>query len=114
VRTQIQPLEELAGQGIVMVEVKTLDATAGYEPYIATRAFWERRGFVQIDCIDPLPGWGSRKSLCDLCEGAPVDQSRRSTTTLPRSSGSARPWLSRAPSTGHAILARWRAIRATN
>ena len=20
-------------------------------------AFWERRGFVQIDCIDPLPGW---------------------------------------------------------
>jgi hypothetical protein len=40
-----------------MVEVKTLDASSGYEPYVATRAFWERRGFVQIDCIDPLPGW---------------------------------------------------------
>ena len=34
-----------------------LDASAGYEPYVATRSFWERRGFVQVDCIDPLPGW---------------------------------------------------------
>jgi hypothetical protein len=42
---------------VVVVEVKTLDASAGYEPYVATRAFWERRGFVRIDCIDPLPGW---------------------------------------------------------
>ncbi|HEY3733554.1 MAG TPA: hypothetical protein VGL63_06535 [Streptosporangiaceae bacterium] len=33
-----------------------VDALAG-EPYVATRAFWERRGFRQIDCIDPLPGW---------------------------------------------------------
>ncbi|HEX8929856.1 MAG TPA: GNAT family N-acetyltransferase, partial [Actinomycetota bacterium] len=46
----------LAADGVVLVEVKTLDASAGYEPYEATRAFWERRGFRQIDCIDPLPG----------------------------------------------------------
>lgn len=38
------------------MEVKTLDASSGYEPYGATRTFWEGRGFVQIDCIDPLPG----------------------------------------------------------
>jgi ribosomal protein S18 acetylase RimI-like enzyme len=50
-------LAALATDGVAMVEVKTLDASAGYEPYVATRAFWERRGFVQIDCIDPLPGW---------------------------------------------------------
>ena len=25
--------------------------------YVATRAFWEHRGLVQIECIDPLPGW---------------------------------------------------------
>jgi ribosomal protein S18 acetylase RimI-like enzyme len=50
-------LAELARVGVAIVEVKTLDASAGYEPYVATRAFWERRGFVQIDCIDPLPGW---------------------------------------------------------
>ena len=50
-------LEALAADGVVMVEVKTLDASADYEPYVATRAFWERCGFVQIDCIDPLPGW---------------------------------------------------------
>jgi ribosomal protein S18 acetylase RimI-like enzyme len=50
-------LADLAAGGVSMVEVKTLDATSGYEPYVATRAFWERRGFVQIDCIDPLPGW---------------------------------------------------------
>lgn len=50
-------LADLARTGVVVVEVKTLDASAGYEPYVATRAFWERRGFVRIDCIDPLPGW---------------------------------------------------------
>ncbi len=50
-------LNVLEDHGVAVVEVKTLDASAGYEPYVATRAFWERRGFVQIDCIDPLPGW---------------------------------------------------------
>jgi GNAT superfamily N-acetyltransferase len=48
---------DLAEDGLQMVEVKTLNASAGYEPYLATRAFWERRGFVQVDTIDPLPGW---------------------------------------------------------
>jgi ribosomal protein S18 acetylase RimI-like enzyme len=47
----------LRAKGMAVVEVKTLDSSAGYEPYIATRAFWERMGFMQIDCIDPLPGW---------------------------------------------------------
>jgi hypothetical protein len=47
----------LAGEGVAVVEVKTLDASSDYEPYVATRAFWERSGFHQIDCIDPLPGW---------------------------------------------------------
>lgn len=50
-------MDELRAAGVALVEVKTLDATANYEPYVSTRAFWERRGFVQIDCIDPLPGW---------------------------------------------------------
>jgi GNAT superfamily N-acetyltransferase len=50
-------LDALGADGVVLVEAKTLDATAGYEPYVSTRAFWEGRGFVQIDCIDPLPGW---------------------------------------------------------
>jgi len=50
-------LNELAGDGLQLVEVKTLDHTANYEPYAATRAFWEHRGFVHIDTIDPLPGW---------------------------------------------------------
>jgi GNAT superfamily N-acetyltransferase len=50
-------LTELAGGGVRLVEVKTLDASAGYEPYDATRGFWERRGFVQVDSIDPYPGW---------------------------------------------------------
>ena len=49
--------DALAADGVVIVEVKTLDASEPYEPYVATRAFWERRGFHQIDCIDPLPGW---------------------------------------------------------
>jgi GNAT superfamily N-acetyltransferase len=43
--------------GIVLIEVKTLDASSGYEPFVSTRAFWEARGFHQVDCIDPHPGW---------------------------------------------------------
>jgi ribosomal protein S18 acetylase RimI-like enzyme len=50
-------LEDLAADGVSGVEVKTLDRSAGYPPYQATRAFWERRSFVQVDTIDPLPGW---------------------------------------------------------
>jgi hypothetical protein len=50
-------LDDLASDDVALVEVKTLEASAGYEPYVATRAFWERHGFVQIDRIDPLPGW---------------------------------------------------------
>ena len=47
----------LRDQGIALVEVKTLDHSAGYAPYKATQAFYERNGFVQIDCIDEFPGW---------------------------------------------------------
>jgi GNAT superfamily N-acetyltransferase len=50
-------LDFLASAGISVVEAKTLDGSSGYQPYEATRAFWERNGFVQIDTIDPLPGW---------------------------------------------------------
>jgi ribosomal protein S18 acetylase RimI-like enzyme len=49
-------LEKLGADGVQIVEVKTLDASADYEPYEATRAFWLARGFVQFDMIDPLPG----------------------------------------------------------
>jgi ribosomal protein S18 acetylase RimI-like enzyme len=50
-------LGDLAAGGVSVVEAKTLDRSAGYPPYEATQAFWERRGFVQVDTIDPLPGW---------------------------------------------------------
>jgi GNAT superfamily N-acetyltransferase len=50
-------LDRLATEGVSVVEAKTLDASADYAPYEATRAFWERNGFVLVDTIDPLPGW---------------------------------------------------------
>ena len=50
-------LARLATAGVSVVEAKTLDASSGYQPYEATRAFWERNGFVQVDTIDPLPDW---------------------------------------------------------
>lgn len=50
-------LGDLAGDGVSVVEAKTLDRSAGYPPYVATVAFWERRGFVQVDTIYSLPGW---------------------------------------------------------
>ena len=52
-----QVLAELAAGSVRLVEVKTLDASAGYAPDEATRGFWEARGFVQVDSIDPYPGW---------------------------------------------------------
>lgn len=48
---------ELSSAGVKLLEAKTLDASAGYEPYESTHAFWRKHGFVQIDTIDPLPGW---------------------------------------------------------
>jgi GNAT superfamily N-acetyltransferase len=50
-------LDELSADGVQIVEVKTLDPSADYAPYDGTRAFWLARGFVQLDTIDPLPGW---------------------------------------------------------
>ncbi|HEX3189682.1 MAG TPA: hypothetical protein VHS30_07820, partial [Streptosporangiaceae bacterium] len=50
-------LEHLGADGISVMEAKTLDRSSGYRPYEATRAFWERNGFVHVDTIDPLPGW---------------------------------------------------------
>jgi hypothetical protein len=50
-------LEQLRSDGAQLVEVKTLDPSADYAPYAATRAFWLARGFVQLDTINPLPGW---------------------------------------------------------
>jgi GNAT superfamily N-acetyltransferase len=50
-------LDELGGDGVSVVEVKTLDDSSDYAPYEATRAFGEARGFVHLDTIDPLPGW---------------------------------------------------------
>jgi GNAT superfamily N-acetyltransferase len=57
---------ELAGAGVRVIEVKTLDRSADYQPYVATRAFWEGHGFIQIDTIDPLPGWepGNPAAIC--------------------------------------------------
>lgn len=50
-------LARLRHTGVALVEAKTLDASAEYPPYVATRAFWERRGFVLLDTIDPFPDW---------------------------------------------------------
>jgi ribosomal protein S18 acetylase RimI-like enzyme len=52
-------LDTLRADGVLIVEVKTLDASANYEPYEATIAFWEGRGFLKIDVLTPLQG-GSR------------------------------------------------------
>jgi ribosomal protein S18 acetylase RimI-like enzyme len=60
--------------GLRAIEVKTLDQSSGYQPYVATRAFWEGLGFVQIDCIDPLPGWqpGNPSAIYVLALAGPV------------------------------------------
>lgn len=70
-------LADLAADGVAVVEAKTLDAASGYEPYIATRAFWERHGFVQVDTIDPLPGWETgNPSAIYICALGPTRDGR--------------------------------------
>ncbi len=49
-------LGELAADGVSVVQAKTLDRSASYQPYEATRAFWEHRGFVQVGMIDRSRG----------------------------------------------------------
>jgi GNAT superfamily N-acetyltransferase len=51
-------LDGLSAAGVQLVEVKTQDRSANYPPYEATRAFWEKHGFVHLDTIDPFPDWG--------------------------------------------------------
>ena len=50
-------LDELSADGVQIVEVKTLDPSADYAPYEATRSFWLARGFIQLDTIDPFSDW---------------------------------------------------------
>jgi ribosomal protein S18 acetylase RimI-like enzyme len=72
-------LDALAGDGVVLVEVKTLDRSAGHGSYEATNAFWERRGFVQVDRIEPLPGWQPGNPLRPVRGRARHDAIGRST-----------------------------------
>jgi len=44
-------------RGFEVLVVKT-SGDLSYEPYNATRRFYERNGFVRIALIDPYPGWG--------------------------------------------------------
>jgi hypothetical protein len=48
---------EAERDAVSVVAARTLDRSSGYRPYEATWAFWEHNGFVQVDTIDPLPGW---------------------------------------------------------
>lgn len=49
-------IENVVAKGRI-IEVKTLDSSNDYEPYVQTRAFYEKNGFVKIDVISPYPGW---------------------------------------------------------
>jgi GNAT superfamily N-acetyltransferase len=49
-------LDGLAAAGIRVVEAKTPVPRSPSSPHEATRAFWERRGFVHVDTVDPSPG----------------------------------------------------------
>lgn len=49
-------LEELQARYRIC-EVKTLADTVDDANYARTRNFWKKQGFVQIEIIDPYPGW---------------------------------------------------------
>jgi len=50
-------VEDLQTEGVRLLEVKTLAPTVDYFPYALTRRFYESRGFVHLETIDPYPEW---------------------------------------------------------
>jgi ribosomal protein S18 acetylase RimI-like enzyme len=48
--------EDLASDGASILMVHTLADTVEYEPYEATRAFYDAMGFKHLETIDPYPG----------------------------------------------------------
>jgi GNAT superfamily N-acetyltransferase len=48
---------DLKAEGTSLLEVKTLAADVEYAPYEGTRRFYEGRGFVHLETIDPYPSW---------------------------------------------------------
>ena len=49
-------IENVLAKGRI-IEVKTLDSSSDYKPYVQTRAFYEKNGFVKVEVVDPYPGW---------------------------------------------------------
>ncbi len=47
---------DLASDGASILMVHTLSDTVDYEPYEATRAFYDAMGFKHLETIDPYPG----------------------------------------------------------
>lgn len=43
----------LQAEGVLLLEVKTVDQRAAYPPYEGTRRFYERAGFVHLETVDP-------------------------------------------------------------
>ncbi len=52
-----QIVSDLKAAGVRLLEVKTLAPTVEYAPYAHTRRFYERRGFIHLETIDPYPEW---------------------------------------------------------
>ncbi len=47
----------LMKKGFKLLRIKTLDDSAGYEPYLSTNAFYRKLGFVRTGIISKMPGW---------------------------------------------------------
>jgi GNAT superfamily N-acetyltransferase len=50
-------LVDARADGVVLLEVKTLAPGVPSVEYDVVRRFYERRGFVLVEVIDPFPGW---------------------------------------------------------
>ncbi|KPN31562.1 ribosomal-protein-alanine acetyltransferase [Halolamina pelagica] len=49
--------DRLAADGVELLTVKTLAATADSEHYARVRSFYEAAGFRHVETIDPYPEW---------------------------------------------------------
>ena len=53
----IKAVEDKTKKVRQLLVVKTLAPVKPPDPYIKTRAFWEKQGFKLVDIIDPYHGW---------------------------------------------------------
>lgn len=88
---------DLCAAGTSLLVAKSLAPTSPDSPYVATRRFYDRAGFLLVDIVDPYPGWMNPGNPCALYAkplgSGPGVGSVGATTRAPQEAGDAAPQI---------------------